>query len=450
MSNKHRVLLVEDDVGLQSQLRWALENYQVSIAGDRAAAVAAFREDTPPVVVLDLGLPPDPDGASEGLACLREILAIAPETKIIISSGNENRANAVEAIASGAYDFYAKPVDIDVLMMIIERALHLYQLEEEARQRSAAVGAPLAGLITNDPGMLKVCRSIEKVAPTGVSVLLLGESGTGKDVLARAVHQLSPRAARPFVAINCAAIPENLLESELFGHEKGAFTGAIKQIVGKIETANRGTFFLDEIGDLPLSLQAKLLRFLQDRVIERVGGRQQIPVDVRIISATNKNIPDLIRDGRFREDLFYRLNEVRIDIPPLRERAGDVVLLINYFISEYCRQHGRVIKGLAQDAIEAILAYHWPGNVREIDNRVKRAVIMSEGKLLSAADLDFAVQDEPEAGEYDLRIARERAERSVVQRALLKEQGNISKAARLLGISRPTLYELMKQLNIKA
>lgn len=450
MSETPRLLLVEDDPGLQSQLRWALEGYQVDVAGDRAAAVARVQDEPPPVVVLDLGLPPDPDGASEGLQCLREILAIAPETKVIISSGNENRANAVEAIALGAYDFYAKPVDIDVLTLIIQRALHVYRLEAENRQRLKTFGSPLAGLITNDPGMLKVCRAIEKVAPTGVSILLLGESGTGKDVLARAIHQLSPRAPRPYVAINCAAIPENLLESELFGHEKGAFTGAIKQTLGKIEVANRGTFFLDEIGDLPLSLQAKLLRFLQDRVIERVGGRQQIPVDVRIISATNKNIPDLIREGRFREDLFYRLNEVRIDIPPLRDRQGDVVLLINYFIGEYNREHGRSIKGLAPDAVEAVLAYGWPGNVREVENRVKRAVIMADGKLLTAADLDFTTSEGAPTEEFDLREARERAERSAIQRALLKEQGNISKAARLLGVSRPTLYELMKQLNIKA
>ncbi|MBL8698818.1 MAG: PEP-CTERM-box response regulator transcription factor [Alphaproteobacteria bacterium] len=443
-------MLVEDDTGLQSQLRWALEAYDVAVAGDRAAALAKFRDEQPPVVVLDLGLPPDPDGATEGLQCLKDILAIAPETKVIISSGNEERANAVEAIAQGAYDFYAKPVDIDVLNLIIQRALHVHTLEREHRVRTESSLASLSGLVTSDPGMLKVCRTVEKVAPTGVSVMLLGESGTGKDVIARAIHQLSPRASRAFVAINCAAIPENLLESELFGHEKGAFTGAIRQTVGKIETANRGTFFLDEIGDLPLSLQAKLLRFLQDRVIERVGGRQQIPVDVRIISATNKNIPDLIRDGRFREDLFYRLNEIRIDIPPLRDRAGDVVLLINYFISEFNRQLGRNIKGLAQDAIEAVLEYNWPGNVREVENRVKRAVIMAEGRLLTAADLDFLAATGGTVEEYDLRVARERSERSVIQRALLKEQGNISKAARLLGISRPTLYELMKHLNIKA
>jgi two-component system NtrC family response regulator len=448
---KSRLLLVEDDAGLQSQLRWALDQFAVTTVGDRATALASFRTERPPVVILDLGLPPDPDGASEGLQTIRDILSVAPETKIIVSSGNEDRANAVQAIALGAYDFYAKPVDIDVLTLIIQRAMHLYELEEENRRRSAAAPeTPLSGLITNDPGMLRVCRAIEKVAPTDVSVLLLGESGTGKDVLARAVHQLSPRSGKPFIAINCAAIPENLLESELFGHERGAFTGAVKQTIGKIELAHRGTFFLDEIGDLPLTLQAKLLRFLQDRVIERVGGRQQIPVDVRIVSATNKNIAEQIRDGRFREDLFYRLNEVRIDIPPLRERVGDVVLLINYFIGEFNRQHGRNIKGLAQDAVESVLSYPWPGNVREIENRVKRAVIMAEGKLLTSADLDFQPSTEPAADGYDLREARERAERAVIQRALLKEQGNISKAARLLGVSRPTLYELMRQLNIKA
>jgi len=454
MTQRPGLLLVEDDPGLQSQLRWALEDYAVEVAGDRAAALARFEvAPVPPLVILDLGLPPDPDGASEGLRCLHEILSRAPETKIVVSSGNETRAHAVAAIAAGAFDVYAKPVDVDVLGLILARALHVRGLEAEGRIGDTRGDAALPGIVTADPGMLRVCRAVAKVAPTGVSVLLLGESGTGKDVLARALHGGSPRAARPFVAINCAAIPEALLESELFGHEKGAFTGAVRQSVGKIETAHRGTLFLDEIGDLPLALQAKLLRFLQDRVIERIGGRQPIPVDVRIVSATNRDTAALIAEGRFREDLYYRLNEVRIDVPSLRDRPGDVVRLLEHFIAAHNRAHGRSIRGLAPDAIDAVLAHAWPGNVREVENRVKRAVIMAETRLLSAADLDLAPPDRGLPGkpapDFDLRSARDRAERAVIERALLREQGNMSRAARLLGISRPTLYETMKQLNMR-
>ncbi len=446
---KTRVLIVEDDSGLQSQMRWALDQYTVLLAGDRESALDIVRAEQPPIVVLDLGLPPDPDGASEGLATLREILLAAPMTKIIVASGNEERANAVQAIGLGAYDFYAKPIDIDVLSLIIERALHVYTLEEESRRRDRDLTeTPLSGLITAAPEMLKVCRTIEKLAPTSVGVLLLGESGTGKDVLARAIHDLSPRSAKPFVAINCAAIPENLLESELFGHERGAFTGAVRQTQGKIELAHQGTLFLDEIGDLPLPLQAKLLRFLQHRRFERVGGRQEIAVDIRLISATNQNIDTFIREGRFREDLFYRLNEVRVDIPPLRGRTGDPLLLVNYFIGQFNKAHGRAVRGLAPDAIDTVMKYNWPGNVRELENRVKRAVIMAERKFITAADLDLVPPEETEAP-LDLREARERTERLVIQRALAQAQGNVTQAAKILGVSRPTLYYLVRHLNIK-
>jgi two-component system NtrC family response regulator len=446
---RRALLLVEDDPGLQTQLRWALDDFEVEVASDRETAVTRFRDAPVPIVILDLGLPPDPAGASEGLRCLREILALAPETKVIVSSGNEDRANAVAAIAAGAHDFYSKPVDAGVLATLVARAFHVHALEADSRRTRGAAAAPLAGLVTGDDGMLVLCRAIEKVAPTSASVLLMGESGTGKDVLARAIHALSPRAARAYVAINCAAIPEMLLESELFGHEKGAFTGAIRQTIGKVELAHRGTLFLDEIGDLPHGLQAKLLRFLQERVIERVGGRQPIAVDVRIVAATNQDLAGRIRDNRFREDLFYRLNEVRIDVPPLRARPGDVPLLLEHFVARFNREHGRAIRGLAPDAVDAVLGHDWPGNVRELENRVKRAVIMADGTLLSAADLDLAPSRAAAAQEFDLRGARDRAEREAIRRALLREQGNVSRAARLLGVSRPTLYEQMRHLNIR-
>jgi two-component system NtrC family response regulator len=450
MMKKPRILLVEDDDGLRTQLSWALENFDVVTAEDRPKAIRIMQDDRLPVVILDLGLPPDPDGASEGLQAIREILAMAPETKIIVSTGNESRANAVNAIGLGAYDLYSKPVDVDMLALTISRALHVHELEIGGRTLNGGAGEALAGLITSDPGMLRVCRSVERVASADVSVLVLGESGTGKDVIARAIHKLSARANRPYVAINCAAIPETLLESELFGHERGAFTGAVKQTLGKIEVANRGTLFLDEIGDLPFSLQAKLLRFLQERTIERLGGRQQISVDVRVISATNKDIATLVGEGRFREDLFYRLNEVRIDVPPLRERGGDALVLVNHLLRGFAQAYKRNIKGLAPDAIEAVSTHSWPGNVREVENRVKRAVIMAEGKLLTAADLDLATPAAAAGdGEYRLREAREQAERVVIQKALARENGNVSRAARILGVSRPTLYGLIRQHNIK-
>jgi two-component system NtrC family response regulator len=446
---KPALLLVEDDPGLQTQLRWALDDYRVEVAGDRESALEKFRDDPVPIVILDLGLPPDRAGASEGLRCLSEILAHAPGTKVIVSSGNEARANAIAAIAAGAHDVYPKPVDIDVLSTIVARAFHVHALESERRGASVRSGDALPGLLTGDPAMLRVCRDIEKVAPTAVSVLLLGESGTGKDVLARAIHARSTRAARAYVALNCAAIPEALLESELFGHEKGAFTGAIRQAIGKVEIAHRGTLFLDEIGDLPTALQAKLLRFLQERMIERVGGRQQIPVDVRIVAATHQDLAARIREGRFREDLFYRLNEVRIDIPPLRARVGDVPLLVAHFIAAFNRDHGRAVRGLAPDAADAVLRHDWPGNVRELENRIKRAVIMADGSLLTAADLDLAAAASDPVEMLDLRGARDRAERDVIHRALLREHGNVARAARLLGVSRPTLYEQMRALNIR-
>lgn len=444
------ILIVEDDPGLQSQLKWAFSQFAPQIVGTRDAALAAVQKYSPPAVVLDLGLPPDPDGATEGLATLEAILNVAPGTKVIIASGNEQRENAVRAIALGAYDFYQKPIDVEILGLIISRALRLHDLEAENRRlQSSSSAAPFHGIITCNEDLQKICRNIEKVSGTDVTVLILGESGTGKELLARAVHSQSGRAERPFVAINCAAIPETLLESELFGHERGAFTGAVKQTLGKIEIANRGSLFLDEIGDLPLPLQVKLLRFLQDRTIERIGGRQQIPVDVRIVCATNQDLTRLMAAGRFREDLFYRLNEFTINVPPLRERPNDALLLAHYFLNKFNASLGRSVRGFTKEAAAAIAGYSWPGNVRELENSIKRAVIMCEDKLIDTRDLEVKPAEVNSGSLITLKQARERAEREMIQRALVETQSNISLAAKLLGVSRPTLYDLMKDYDLK-
>lgn len=448
-----KLLIVEDDPGLQAQLKWAYPEFDVVIAGDRASALAALRADEPPVVTLDLGLPPDADGTSEGFALLDEIMALKPDTKVIVASGHGARESALRAIAKGAYDFYPKPVDIEALGLIVRRALELHRIEAENRQLAARSGEDnrvLGRMITGAPEMVKVARTIERVANTNVSVMLLGASGTGKELLARGLHDASDRAGGAFVAINCAAIPENLLESELFGHEKGAFTGAVKTTEGKIELAHGGTLFLDEVGDIPLPLQVKLLRFLQERVIERIGSRKSIAVDTRIVCATHQDLEAMIGDGRFREDLFYRLAEIVIRIPSLAERPGDAGLLARAFLTRFAREMNPAVKGFAADALAAIDAWHWPGNVRELENRVKRAVIMADGKLVSAADLDLAEPDEAGEAVLNLKAAREAADRRVIRHALARSEGNISQTAKLLGISRPTLYDLLKQYDLQA
>ncbi|WP_414901160.1 PEP-CTERM-box response regulator transcription factor [Sphingomonas flavalba] len=449
MSDKPRLLIVEDDQGLQRQLRWAYEDYEVLVAGDRQAAIDALRLGEPKVVTLDLGLPPDPDGTSEGFATLAEILALAPDTKVIVASGHDARESALRAISGGAYDFYQKPVDIDELGLIVRRAFHLHAIEAENRRLAESMDGRhslLGGMITAAPEMLKVARTIDRVAGTNVSVMLLGASGTGKELLARGLHDTSRRSGA-FVAINCAAIPENLLEAELFGHEKGAFTGAIKTTEGKIEQAQGGTLFLDEVGDIPLALQVKLLRFLQERVIERIGGRKAIPVDTRIVCATHQNLDEMIGDGRFREDLYYRLAEIVVKIPTLAERPGDAGLLARHFLGRFAKEMNPAVKGFAPDALTAIDAWSWPGNVRELENRLKRAVIMADARLLTAADLDLEAQDGDEAL-INLKAARERADRKAIRHALARTENNISAAAKLLGISRPTLYDLLKQYDI--
>ena len=439
------LLIVEDDEGLCGQYRWAFPSYAVTTANTRAQAMAAMQRARPAVVITDLGLPPDPDGVTEGFAVLEAVLRAAPEVKVIVATGNGARANALRAIRSGAYDFYEKPIDIDVLRAIVDRALRIHQLEAENRKLAEAPGpSPIARIITDAEPMLKICRTVERLAGANVPVLLLGESGTGKEALARALHDLGPRAKQPFIAINCGAIPENLLESELFGHERGAFTGAVKQTIGKIESADRGTLLLDEIGDLPHPLQVKLLRFLQDQVVERIGGRKPIQVDVRIVSATNQTLEAQITEGRFREDLFYRLNSVSVRIPPLRDRPGDPVLLARFFLHRFNREFGRNLRGLTTEATAAILGHAWPGNVRELENRMKRAVVMSEGTLVDTADLELAAPADDAALNLDLRTARNRAEREVVQLALARANGTLTQAARLLGISRPTLYALLE------
>ncbi len=452
-NSKPTLLVIEDDEGLQAQLKWAYDDFEVVIAGDRDSAIAALRSEAPAVVTLDLGLPPDPDGTSEGFAVIDAIMELKPDTKVIVASGHGARESALKAIEHGAYDFYQKPVDIETLGLIVRRAFALHEIEDENRRLVANVGEEktvLGRMITGAPEMVKVARTIERVASTNVSVMLLGASGTGKELLAQGLHETSNRCDKPFVAINCAAIPENLLESELFGHEKGAFTGAIKTTEGKIESANGGTLFLDEVGDIPLPLQVKLLRFLQERTIERIGGRKAIAVDTRIVCATHQDLEAMIGAGTFREDLFYRLAEIVVRIPGLAERHGDAVLLAKAFLKKFAAEMNPAVTGFAPDALAAIDAHQWPGNVRELENRIKRAVIMADGKMVAAADLDLD-QGEEEAGDVlNLKAAREQSDRRMIRHALARSEGNISSTAKLLGISRPTLYDLIKQYDLHA
>jgi len=441
---------VEDDPGLQSQMRWCFDDYEVTICGDREDAINQFRRHQPGVVLLDLGLPPDPGGVTEGLATLEEILSMAPTTKIIIVTGDNDRANAVKAIGLGAYDFYQKPVDPEILLLVVDRAYRVNILEQENQQLLCAQQTmPLEGIIGASPQLLKVCQTIEKIAPSNITTLLLGASGTGKELFAQALHKLSPRAKEKIVAINCAAIPDNLLESELFGYEKGAFTGAAKLTPGKIELADGGTLFLDEIGDLPFELQAKLLRFLQERVVERVGGRVEIPVDVHIICATHQNLAQHIDEGRFREDLYYRISEISINIPPLKDREGDPLILAKAFLDRFNREYSKAIRGFDKDAISAIENYDWPGNVREIESKMKRAVIMTEAGQITLEDLQLK-ESRKEPLPLNLKLVREDAERKAIQRALSHTDNNVSETAKALGITRPTLYNLFEKYGLNS
>ncbi len=448
-SDLRKLLVVEDDLGLQRQLRWSYDDYDVLVAGNRETALDLVAQHSPSVVTLDLGLPPDPDGTSEGFATLDEILRVKPATKVIVASGHGARDSALRAIAAGAFDFYSKPIEIDELGLIVRRAYHVHDLEAENRRLQALAGPQdvLGGLITGAPEMIKVANMIERVARSNASIMLLGASGTGKELLARGLHNASARASQPFVAINCAAIPENLLEAELFGYEKGAYTGAVKTTEGKIELAQGGTLFLDEVGDIPLPLQVKLLRFLQERVIERIGGRRAIPVDVRIVCATHQDLAAMIAATRFREDLYYRLAEIIVKIPSLAARHGDAVLLAKHFLGKFAAEQGRSFKGFTPAALAAISDWPWPGNVRELENRLKRAVIMAEGTLLDAPDLDLG--ETPEATILNLKAVRENADRKAIRLALARTDNNVSTASKLLGVSRPTLYDLMKQYGVE-
>ena len=448
MTDKPVLLVVEDDPGLGRQLRWAYEGYEVVVAATRSAAMDALRLHEPAVVTLDLGLPPDPDGVTEGFACLHEILAAKPDTKVIVATGHGARESARRAIADGAWDHYGKPIDIDRLGLIVARAFHVHALEAENRRLAARAGpGGFGGLVYASPEMATVTRTLERVAPADLSVMLLGASGTGKELLARGLHDASPRRGGAFVAINCAAIPETLLESELFGHEKGAFTGAVRTVEGKVERAAGGTLFLDEIGDVPLPVQVKLLRFLQERVIERVGGRRAIPVDTRVVCATHRDVDAMVVAGMFREDLYYRLAEIVVRIPLLRERSGDAALLARHFVARHAGSLGMGVTGLSADAAAAIDAWPWPGNVRELENRIKRAVIMADGKRVTAADLGLRPGTADDAP-LNLRAVREAADRRAIAGALARAEGNISGASRLLGISRPTLYDLLKSYDL--
>jgi two-component system NtrC family response regulator len=443
------LLIVEDDPELQKQMRWAFDRYETVVAVDRESAIAQMRRCEPAVVTMDLGLPPHPDDPSEGLLLLEEINAFAPDTKVIVLTGQNDRVNALKTIALGAHDFCTKPFEPEILAWTIDRAFRVHELQEENRrlQTANAVGG-MSGFMTRDPEALRVCRTIEKVAPASATVLIQGESGTGKELLARALHDLSPRSDQKFVAINCAAIPETLLETELFGYEKGAYTGAAKRTFGKFEIASGGTLFLDEVGDLPMALQAKLLRFLQERVIERIGGREEIAIDVRIVCATHQSLKDHIVSGRFREDLYYRIAEIVVEIPPLRARKGDAALLAHSFVHKFAAEQRRGAMTLQPDAIASIEAHAWPGNVRELENVIKRAVIMADALTISAADVGLGPAD-AEPAILNLRRVREEAEKDAVLRVLGRVNGNYSKAAELLGVSRPTLYDLMHRCGLK-
>ena len=440
-----KLLIIDDDKGIQKQLKWCLSDYDAVLADNRESAIAAVRRHEPKVITLDLGLPPDEANATEGLLALQEILTIAPHTKVIVITGNDDRTNALKAISAGAYDFYQKPIDADVIDVIVARAFSVAAIENENRKMREVAGSDI-GIIGNSEAIDRLRMMVKRIAPTQITALLLGESGTGKEVAANAVHIASERSNKPFVAINCASIPENLLESELFGFEKGAFTGAHRTTKGKIECAEGGTLFLDEIGDMPFSLQAKLLRFLQEKTIERLGGRQEIHVDVRVVCATNQNLEEMVAEKTFREDLFYRVSEITLNIPPLRDRDEDVLILAQYFLQMYALEYKRNVKSFSEDGLSAIKAHKWPGNIRELQNKVKSSVIMTTGTEVTAFDLGFFDHSDTAFElSLNLRTVREKAESLAIQKAYALAEGNMSKTSELLGVTRPTLYSLIEK-----
>ena len=451
MMNRLSLLLVDDDAEIRDQMKWALaSDYDILEAADRAAALAHVRTIQPRVILLDLGLPPDVDGASEGLAILREALQVNPLAKVIVITGNSDRDKAITAIESGAYDFIEKPVQLDVLRVVLQRASYLANLELEKRELQKRSGHnEFEGLVGDSPQIQDIFRMVRRVAPSDVPVLVTGESGTGKELVARAIHRQSPRQAAPFVPINCGAIPETLLESELFGYERGAFTGATQQRKGRIESAQGGTLFLDEIGDIPLGLQVKLLRFLQDHEINRLGGKETIAVDARIIAATNIDLQKAINEGRFREDLYYRLCVVSVAVPSLRERGSDVPLLARTFLMKFSEELKKPLKGFTPEAVDALTSHGWPGNVRELENRIKRAVVMAEGRYVTPEHLELQAAVQARGDAPSLKASRESREKDLVRLAMEKADGNISRAAAELGISRPTLYQLLARYGLK-
>ena len=446
---KQKLLIVDDDEDLRTQMKWALSaDYDVCLAEDRKSALAAMNKEKPEVVTLDLGLPPQPAGVEEGFAILDQILDEYGNTKVIIITGRGEKEHALRAIEKGACDFFYKPIELDELKIVLGRTFHIAQLEREQRELKQRLSDDtFEFMIGTSQVMQDIFSMIRKIATTDAPVLIIGESGTGKELVARAVHRQGLRATGPFIPINCSAIPENLIESELFGHEKGTFTGAHAQRKGRFEMAEGGTLFLDEIGELPTMLQVKLLRFLQEKTIERIGGRQQIEVDTRVLAATNRNLEEAIKNGSFREDLYYRLNVLRINLPPLRDRQTDILLLAKTFLDRYCQEHRKKIKGFSDQAINAIEGYAWPGNVRELENRVKRAVIMSDGKKISLEDMEMESLD-IETKRMTLKDAREDVEKKLIIKAIARNDNNLSKAATDLGISRPTLYDMMDKLEI--
>lgn len=451
-----KLVIVEDNQEIRDQLRWGLaKQYDVFVAGNRQEALTQVKSHNPKVITLDLGLPPDESGCEEGFRCLEEILQRSPRTKVIILTGNDERDNALRAVQSGAYDYYCKPFDLYELKGIIKRAFHLADIEDENSRLQTSIAQQsisTIGIIGTSPRMLEVFSSIRKVASSEVAVLITGESGTGKELVAKAIHRTSPRGVKDFVAINCGAIPENLLESELFGYEKGAYSGAYARVQGKVEYAHHGTLFLDEIGELPLNLQVKILRFLQEKSIQRVGGRENIAVDARIIAATNRDIIKETEAGSFREDLYYRLSVIHIKLPPLRERGEDILLLANFFLHRYCKELGKKARRFGSDSLKLLSSYEWPGNVRELENKVQRAVIMSDGPTIEPDALDFSMRSTREGiqsfSNLTLKDAREMVERKMVIAAIENQRNNMAKASEVLGISRPTLYDLVKKYNI--
>jgi two-component system NtrC family response regulator len=448
-----KLLIIDDNEDIRKQLKWGFaKDYEVILAGDGKEGISSFKKHQPRVVTLDLGLPPNEDGTEEGFRCLEEILRFAPRSKVIVITGNDDKGSAHKAIQMGAYDYFPKPIDINELKVIISRAFHLRNIEEENSRLQIALdhkNTGLGGIIGQCPQMLHVFSTIEKVATSDAAVFITGESGTGKELVARAVHAMSLRTNGPFVPINCGAIPENLLESELFGFEKGAFTGAHARVQGKVEFAHKGTLFLDEIGDLPAPLQVKLLRFLQEKVLQRVGGREDIVADTRIISATNVDIAKAIQESAFREDLYYRIAVITINLPPLRDRGDDILLLANLFLKRFSEEFNKKVRGFSSASIELLDSYEWPGNVRELENKVQRAVIMSDSTLLEPDDLGFAERTSWQkivtTEGVTLKDARDKVEKEMILAAIKNQGGNIAKAAEILGISRPTLYDLVKK-----